>query len=94
LMVDKTLVLKKLASLEEYRNQLKEYSTLTVAGYRADWKVQRIVERTLQMMIELCADIAGHVIADRKNTWGQRTHGVKEHMGSKNTWGQVLRQHN
>ena len=64
-MVDETLILKKLASLTEYRRQLDEYSTLTVAGYRADWKVQRIVERTLQMMIELCADIAGHIIADR-----------------------------
>lgn len=63
-MVDKVLVLKKLASLMEYRKQLNEYSTLTVAEYRADWKVQRIIERTLQMMIELCADIAGHIIAD------------------------------
>lgn len=64
-MVDRALVLKKLASLVEYRNQLSEYATLTVSGYRADWKTQRIVERTLQMMIELCADIAGHLIADR-----------------------------
>lgn len=63
-MVDKTLVLKKLAALTEYRKQISEYSTLTVAGYKADWKTQRIVERTLQMMIELCADIAGHIIAD------------------------------
>lgn len=63
-MVDKVLVRKKLASLLEYRNQLNEYSTLSVAEYRADWKVQRIIERTLQMMIELCADIAAHLIAD------------------------------
>lgn len=64
-MVDRALLLKKLASLSEYRRQLDEYSSLTVAGYRSDWKVQRIVERTLQMMIELCADIAGHLIADK-----------------------------
>ncbi|HBT84173.1 MAG: hypothetical protein A2005_12535 [Desulfuromonadales bacterium GWC2_61_20] len=64
-MVDKMLVLKKLASLAEYCKQLDEFSTLTVAGYRADWKVQRIVERTLQMMIELCADVAGHLISDQ-----------------------------
>ncbi len=63
-MVDKVLVLKKLAALDEYRQQLSEFESLTVAGYRGDWKVQRIVERTLQMMIELCADIAGHLIAD------------------------------
>ncbi len=65
-MVDRTMILRKLATLEEYRDQLREYETLTVAAYRADWKVQRIVERTLQMMIELCADIAGHMIADRR----------------------------
>lgn len=63
-MVDTVLVLKKLASLMEYRHQLNEYSTLPLAEYRGDWKVQRIIERTLQMMIELCADIPGHIIAD------------------------------
>ena len=65
-MVDRGLILKKLAVLEGYREQLREFESLTVATYQADWKVQRIVERTLQMMIELCADIAGHIIADRR----------------------------
>lgn len=65
-MVDVALVLRKLASLADYRQQLGEYATITVDEYRSDWKVQRIVERTLQMMIELCADVAGHVIADDK----------------------------
>lgn len=65
-MVDMVLVLRKLASLADYRQQIAEYSSITVEEYRQDWKVQRIVERTLQMMIELCADIAGHVIADDK----------------------------
>jgi len=65
-MVDQTLVLKKLATLEECRRQLTEFTSLTVADCRAGWKVQRIVERTLQMMIELCADVAGHLIADRR----------------------------
>lgn len=64
-MVDQMLVLKKLASLAEYRMQVAEFSMMTVDAYRSDWKVQRIVERTLQMMIELCADVAGHLIADR-----------------------------
>lgn len=63
-MVDDFLVMKKLASLAQYQQQLLEYSTISVEQYRADWKVQRIVERTLQMMIELCADIANHMIAD------------------------------
>lgn len=63
-MVDVALVLRKLASLDDYRKQISEFSSITVDGYRSDWKVQRIIERTLQMMIELCADIAGHIISD------------------------------
>lgn len=63
-MVDRALVLRKLASLAEYVTQLDEYSTIGIEEYRSDWKVQRIVERTLQMMIETCADVAGHVISD------------------------------
>jgi uncharacterized protein YutE (UPF0331/DUF86 family) len=36
-----------------------------VAQYSGDWKIQRIIERTLQMMIETCVDITGHIIADK-----------------------------
>jgi len=64
-VVDKTLLLRKLAELEEYLRQIKEYANVNVEQYSKDWRVQRIVERTLQMMIELCADIAGHIISDR-----------------------------
>ena len=64
-MVDKTLLLRKLAEIEEYLGQIKEYTNLSVEQYSKDWKIQRIVERTLQMMIESCADIAGHIISDR-----------------------------
>ena len=45
--------------------QVSEYSDLTVERYRADWKTQRIVERTLQMAIEACLDVASHIVADR-----------------------------
>ncbi|MDZ7696014.1 MAG: DUF86 domain-containing protein [Deltaproteobacteria bacterium] len=63
-MVDKTLILRKLSALDEYLNQIREYADITVAIYAHDWKVQRIVERTLQMMIETCLDISGHIISD------------------------------
>lgn len=65
-MVDKTLVLRKLSDLEMYLEQIKEYQNITVAQYRTDWKTQRIVERTLQIMIETCADIATHIVSDQK----------------------------
>jgi uncharacterized protein YutE (UPF0331/DUF86 family) len=64
-MVDKALVLRKLSELEEYLNQIREYSNITVSDYSKDWKTQRIVERTLQMVIETCVDIAGHIISDQ-----------------------------
>ena len=64
-MVDKALVLRKLSELEEYLNQIREYSNITVSDYSKDWKTQRIIERTLQMVIETCVDIAGHIISDQ-----------------------------
>ena len=65
-MVDRELMLRKLANLEEYLRQVSEYQAVTAEEYRKDWKVQRIIERTLQMAIEVCVDIANHAIADRK----------------------------
>jgi len=64
-VVDKTLILRKLAELEEYVAQVKEYADMTTGRYSKDWKAQRVVERTLQMMIETCADVAGHIISDK-----------------------------
>ena len=63
-MVDKTLVLRKLSEIDEYYKQIQEYEKITVAQYSGDWKMQRIIERTLQMMIETCVDIASHIISD------------------------------
>jgi uncharacterized protein YutE (UPF0331/DUF86 family) len=64
-MVDETLILRKLSELDEYYKQIKEYEKITVAQYSDDWKIPRIIERTLQMMIETCVDIASHIIADK-----------------------------
>lgn len=64
-MVDRDLLLRKLADLDQYLGQVSEYRDITIDQYRGDWKTQRIVERTLQMAIELCVDIANHIIADR-----------------------------
>ena len=64
-MIDKSLVLRKLAEIDEYVGQIKEYKDLTALQYSSDWKIQRIIERTLQMMIETCVDIASHIISDK-----------------------------
>ena len=64
-VVDRDLILRKLGDLDQYLVQVSEYRGITVERDREDWKIQRIVERTLQLAIEVCLDIANHVIADR-----------------------------
>jgi len=64
-LVDKALIFRKISELETYIEQIREYSDVTAEVYRQDWKVQRVIERTLQMMIETCADIANHIVSDR-----------------------------
>ena len=53
-MVDKAVLLRKLSELETYLKQIREYAGIALRDYKADWKTQRIVERTLQLMIETC----------------------------------------
>jgi uncharacterized protein YutE (UPF0331/DUF86 family) len=64
-MADKPLILRKLAELDQYLKQVKEYARISVEEYQSNWKTQRIIERTLQMMIETCVDISGHIISDK-----------------------------
>lgn len=64
-MVDKLLLGRKIAQMETYLGQIREYSKISITAYKNDWKIQRIVERTLQILIELCIDIANHLISDK-----------------------------
>jgi uncharacterized protein YutE (UPF0331/DUF86 family) len=64
-MFDKALLLRKLVELEKNLEQIREYTNITIEQYSGDWKVQRIIERTLQIMIETCVDISGHIISDK-----------------------------
>jgi uncharacterized protein YutE (UPF0331/DUF86 family) len=63
-LVDKTLIFRKLSDLDEYLKQIEEFADISVQAYGADWKIRRIVERTLQIMLEVCADVANHIISD------------------------------
>jgi len=63
-LVDKTLVLRKLSDLDTYLAQVTEYASIGLEAYKSDWKTQRIVERTLQLAVEACVDIASHIISD------------------------------
>jgi uncharacterized protein YutE (UPF0331/DUF86 family) len=64
-VVDRDLILRKLADVDQYLLQLGEYRDISVEQYRGDWKSQRIIERTLQLAIETSLDVVSHVIADR-----------------------------
>lgn len=64
-MVDEDLLLRKLADIEQYLGQMAEYREVSVEEYQGDWKIQRIVERTLHLAIESSLDVASHVVADR-----------------------------
>ena len=63
-LVDKRLIGRKLAQIDIYLSQIKEYSKISRVLYKKEWKTQRIVERTLQILIEVCLDIANHIISD------------------------------
>ena len=65
-MVDKALMGRKMAQMEMYLGQIREYSKISLAGYKNEWKTQRIVERTLQILVELCIDMANHIISDER----------------------------
>jgi len=40
-VVDKTLILRKLSTLDEYLTQIGEYTSTKVEAYAGDWRVQR-----------------------------------------------------
>ncbi|MEW6327163.1 MAG: DUF86 domain-containing protein [Thermodesulfobacteriota bacterium] len=62
-MVVIEIIESRLKLLTEYRNDLGEYEGIKLSEYRKDKKVQRFVERTLQLAIESCIDIASHIIS-------------------------------
>jgi uncharacterized protein YutE (UPF0331/DUF86 family) len=55
-VVDRDLILRRLALLDTYLTQLAPYRGLDATEYQRDWKTQRIIERTLHLAIEVCLD--------------------------------------
>ena len=46
-LVDKLLIGRKLARMDIYLSQIREFSKISRNEYEKNWKTQRIVERTL-----------------------------------------------
>lgn len=67
-MIDKVLILRKISELEGYVLNLKEVEDVTIEEFSRDWKIQRAIERILQISIEICIDIANHIIQEVLST--------------------------
>jgi uncharacterized protein YutE (UPF0331/DUF86 family) len=65
-MVERDLILRRLATLDVYLEQLAPYRGTEAGAYQQDWKTQRIVERTLHLAIETCMDVSDHLVSDRR----------------------------
>lgn len=63
-MVERDVILRKLALLEEYLRDLEEVKTdYNLEDFMANKVIRRYTERTLQIAIEACLDIANHIIS-------------------------------
>ena len=51
--------------IEEYLEKWKTYFPVSLEQFSADWGLQKIVERSLQVMIEVMTDIAERILAEK-----------------------------
>jgi len=59
------VIVAKLAIIEEYLKKLQEYFPVSLEQFKTDWGLQKIVERSLQVMIESMIDIAERIVAQQ-----------------------------
>ncbi len=65
-MTKNSVILSKLAVIEEYLTNLQNYLPVSFDQFKDDWGLQKITERSLQVMIEVMIDIAERIIAKKK----------------------------
>ncbi len=63
-MVNQDIVLRLLNNIEGYISDLRNADDITHNKYLIDVRMQRFVERTLQIAVEACLDVAHHIISD------------------------------
>ena len=64
-MVKNGVLISKLAIIEEYLKKLQGYFPVSLEQFSSDWGLQKIVERSLQVMIEVMIDIAERIVAQK-----------------------------
>jgi uncharacterized protein YutE (UPF0331/DUF86 family) len=65
-MVDRLIVERILGDIKANVEELKQARDITWDVYRTDTRSRRFVERTLQILVEACIDLAQHIIADEQ----------------------------
>lgn len=65
-MVNQDIVLRLLANIEGFISDLRQADDITHERFLQDIRAQRFVERTLQIAVEACMDVAHHIISDEK----------------------------
>jgi len=65
-MVNEDKVLRLLNNIDSYVTDLRNAGDISHERFLADIRSQRFVERTLQIAVEACMDVAHHVISDEK----------------------------
>ena len=65
-MVDVEVVREKLIHLEEYINDLDDYTNLKLEKLITDKILFRFLERTLHLSVEAILDIGSHIISDER----------------------------
>jgi uncharacterized protein YutE (UPF0331/DUF86 family) len=64
-VVQNGVVVSKLAIIEEYLEKLQGYLPVSMEQFASDWGLQKITERSLQVMIEVMIDIAERILAHK-----------------------------
>ena len=64
--ISETLVLEKLDSLQNCLRRIREKVPVTVQELETDVDAQDILSINLERSVQLCADIAGHIIASQE----------------------------
>lgn len=64
-MVGKDLLLQKLRDLDRYLGQLKKYEGITASELEVDLEKLWVIERGLQISIQIVLDIGNHILAQK-----------------------------
>jgi len=65
-VLDNSVVLSRLAKLDEYVCRLKRFESVGLQEYLDNQDMQAVVERYLQLAIQVCIDIANYIIARQR----------------------------